>query len=156
MAAGRPSSNFAELCITVGRGEDETGVVISQLDHFHKLRFEHDQRQTTINSITVQMQKQNSVGFLGQNGLLGPPPYFFLFHCSSSFVRSSLFGDCKFKLTQLLFLFKPFYCCSWFFFPCGVTFDGPFMARWPDRVWQLWLCVLECVRSNQQHIWILD
>ena len=26
-------------------------------------------RQTTINSITVQRQKQNSAGFLGQNGL---------------------------------------------------------------------------------------
>ena len=45
--------------------------MISQPDHFHKTPFNATQRQTTINSITVQRQKQNSVGFLGQNGLSG-------------------------------------------------------------------------------------
>ena len=43
--------------------------MISRPDHFHKLRSDTTQRQTTINSITVHRQKQNSVGFLGQNGL---------------------------------------------------------------------------------------
>ena len=58
-------STSAELCI---RGEDETGVVISQPDHFHKLRSIQLSDKTTINSITVQRKKQNSVGFLRQNG----------------------------------------------------------------------------------------
>ena len=47
-------SNSAELCTTVGRSEDETDVVISKPDQFHKLRPYTTQRQTTINSITVQ------------------------------------------------------------------------------------------------------
>ena len=38
--------------------------MISQPDHFHKLRSNTTQRQTTINSITVQRQKQNSVAEL--------------------------------------------------------------------------------------------
>ena len=58
-----------QSCTTVEAREDETVVVISRPDHFHKLRSDTTQRQTTINSITVQKQKQNFVGFLGQNGL---------------------------------------------------------------------------------------
>ena len=46
--------------------ESETGVVISQPDHSHKLR-SFTTQLTTINSITVQ--RQNSAGFLEQNGL---------------------------------------------------------------------------------------
>ena len=43
--------------------------MISRPDHFHKLRSDTTRRQTTINSITVQRQMQNSVRFLGQHGL---------------------------------------------------------------------------------------
>ena len=68
-------STSAELCITVGRGESETGVVISQPDHSHKLR-SYTTQQTTINCVTVQ--RQNSAGFLGQNGLLFLSLFLFL------------------------------------------------------------------------------
>ena len=59
-------STSAELCTNVATEEDETVVVISCFDHFHKLCSDTTRRQTTINS---QRQKQNSVGFLEQNGL---------------------------------------------------------------------------------------
>ena len=45
---------LVELCITVGRGDDETDVVISQSDHFPQTPFNTIPRQITINSITVQ------------------------------------------------------------------------------------------------------
>ena len=61
-------STSAELCITVGRGEDETGVVISQPDHFHKLRsIQLSDKQQTILLLRKGKSKK-SVGFLGQNG----------------------------------------------------------------------------------------
>ena len=42
-------STSAEFCTTVETGEDETVVVISCPDHFHKLRPDTTQRETTIN-----------------------------------------------------------------------------------------------------------
>ena len=80
-------STSAELCITVGRG-DETDVVISQSDHFPQTPFNTIPRQRiTINSITVQRQKQNSVGFLGQNGLSLPV------YCNVDSARSAPIND---------------------------------------------------------------
>ena len=79
LAAGRPSS--CHCCVTATRVPlPQSSVPLSKQEKTKlsswsvalitsKKSKQTTRRQTTINSITVQKQKQNSAGFLGQNGL---------------------------------------------------------------------------------------